>query len=61
MKAPQTVERDQGLPVAVEVERLRMERNRAGQSERGEHSQPPEMGTKAHRPGCLTGIKRNVV
>jgi hypothetical protein len=40
---------------------LRMERNRAGQSERGEHSQPPEIGTKAHRPGCLTGIKRNVV
>jgi hypothetical protein len=61
MEAPRAIERDQRLAVAVKVEGLGMKRSRTGQSEHGERSQSPEMGTKAHRPDCLRGIKRNVV
>jgi hypothetical protein len=60
MEAPWAVERDQRLAVAVKVEGLGMKRGRAGQSEHGERSQPPEIVAGPHRPSCLMRIKRNV-
>jgi len=49
VEAPKAVERDQRFAIAVKVEGLGMKRSCACQSEHGERSQPPEIGTRTHR------------